>query len=192
MRISLGGRTGFWQRREAMQFGPWAVFGMFIRGAPVRELWRAARLIKREQLPTTLDELEIHHLAGGDIERVLQAALAARRRGLPDNLPALIAADLAGEDLQAFLDRGYVFKAQLERQRLWREAPHDPRAAHDLAQLLRRDLQRCHESVAEFPDSGLVGEDLRRRFMVEIAEVIKRRDAELAKVKSWLGSDQPA
>jgi uncharacterized protein YqfA (UPF0365 family) len=158
---------------------------MLIRHAPVRKLWRAARLIEREGLPVTLNDLELLHLAGGDTDRVLGAALEARRRGLPDNLKALIAAEIAGEDLQEFLDRRYVFKAQIERQRLWEAAPHDSRAAQALATMLRTDIKRCYDSIAEFPSSSLVGDDLRRQFTTEIAEVIKRREAELLQVERW-------
>ena len=72
-------------------------FGMWIRRTPgpMRRAWAQ---VERAGLPVTLNELEAHSLACGNVERVVEAMLAARAGGLQDDFPLLTAVDLAGKD----------------------------------------------------------------------------------------------
>jgi uncharacterized protein YqfA (UPF0365 family) len=73
-------------------------FGMWIRRTPVGPMRRAWTQVERAGLPVTLNELEAHSLACGNVERVVEAMLAARAGGLQDDFRLLSAVDLAGKD----------------------------------------------------------------------------------------------
>ena len=47
----------------------------------------------------TRDELEAHHLAGGDVEKVVHALVSASKAGIDLNFQMATAIDLAGRDV---------------------------------------------------------------------------------------------
>lgn len=87
-----------------MPLGFGRMIGMWLRQVPVGTMRQAVRVVERHRLPVTVDELEAHFLAGGDVEGVLAAALRARKLGQADDLPGLFAADLAGHDLDTWIE----------------------------------------------------------------------------------------
>jgi uncharacterized protein YqfA (UPF0365 family) len=72
---------------------------------------RAWARVERAGLPVTLNQLEAHSLAGGNVERVVEAMLAARASGLRDDFPLLSAVDLVGKDPMAAVTHRYDLRA---------------------------------------------------------------------------------
>ena len=129
---------------------------MRLRMVPVREMKAALAIVEEHNLPLTLDELEAHHLAGGDVDRVLRASLKAQRRGDHDYVRPLLAANLAGEDLDAFVERGYLTEDTLCVQELIERATSDPEAAAELHTRYSNDLAALRQTMARLDKPSLV------------------------------------
>lgn len=88
--IALGDLVGMYLRRQ--------------KGKPhhYRQLTHSRIAAAQACLPVTLAELERHHLAGGDVNRVVNAMIVARQSAVPLSFAEAAACDLAGRDpLQA-------------------------------------------------------------------------------------------
>jgi hypothetical protein len=131
---------------------------MRLRQVPVGKMRTALTLAEEEKIPVTLDQLEAHHCAGGNVEKVLQAVLKARGRGLPDNVMRLFAVDLAGEDLDTFVERGCVTESELRLRDLQQKAGEDLAAAEalhkELSELLKGLDQTAQQLKHPPPFSG--------------------------------------
>jgi len=97
--------------RVALPISLIEALGMWIRRTPVRPMRRAWARVEHAGLPVTLNQLEVHSLAGGNVERVVEAMLAARASGLRDDFPLLSAVDLVGKDPMAAVTHKYDLRA---------------------------------------------------------------------------------
>jgi hypothetical protein len=118
------------------------MLGMVMRKTPIRVMRRAWAQVREHSLPISLEELEAHHLAGGDVGRVIDAAIRARTQNLPDDLARLRAADLAGVDPAEVVLHRYRHPRFETVDDLRTAAPGDPDAAKRLALYLIEGLQR--------------------------------------------------
>ncbi|MDR3228123.1 MAG: flotillin-like FloA family protein [Puniceicoccales bacterium] len=75
--------------------GLWRLFSMSVRRIPVDALVTARITAAKASLPVGLDELESHHLAGGNIVHTVKACIAAEHASLPFTWEKAAAVDLA-------------------------------------------------------------------------------------------------
>lgn len=85
-------------------------FGMLIRGTPVGIMRRCVRRAEAAGLPVSVDQMEAHLLAGGDLERVLDAAIRAKAEGIVADWYRLAALDLTGHDPRGVVERAIPSK----------------------------------------------------------------------------------
>lgn len=81
------------------------MLGMRMRGTPVGRMRQALRRAADAGLPIGSDLMEVHLLAGGNLERVLDALILAKQEGLEADWLRLTAFDLTGTDPVAAVRR---------------------------------------------------------------------------------------
>ncbi len=75
------------------------LIGMRLRRVPPGIIITSMIKAHKAGLNLTLDKLEAHYLAGGNVDRVVNALIAAQRAGIPLSFEKAAAIDLAGRDV---------------------------------------------------------------------------------------------
>jgi uncharacterized protein YqfA (UPF0365 family) len=75
------------------------LIGMRLRRVPPSIIITSLIKAHKAGLNLTLDKLEAHYLAGGNVDRVVNALIAAQRAGIPLSFEKAAAIDLAGRDV---------------------------------------------------------------------------------------------
>ena len=93
--------VGLWISALAagVKVGIFTLIGMRLRRVPPHKLVNALIKATKAGLTITIDKLEAHYLAGGDIDRVIDALIAAERAGLNLTFEKATAIDLAGRNV---------------------------------------------------------------------------------------------
>lgn len=128
---------------------------LMLRRVPLGRMTSALAEVKRHHLPITLEQLEQHHRAGGNVEALLQAAIDAPRDNLEENLPKLFSADLRGLDLNDFVARGFMTDAELEYRSVKNLAQHNPETAARYRQRLLDDIASLDAAERRYAESDL-------------------------------------
>ena len=76
-----------------------ALIGMRLRRISPHRLVDTLIMVRKAGLDITLDQLEKHLLAGGNIERVAKAMISAQQASIPMTFAEACAIDLAGRDV---------------------------------------------------------------------------------------------
>ena len=75
------------------------LIGMRFRGVPPHSIINPAIMAKKGGIEVSLQALESHHLAGGNVTKVVCALIAAQRAGIDLGFKQATAIDLAGRDV---------------------------------------------------------------------------------------------
>lgn len=84
------------------------ILGMYLRKAPVRAIKNAATKADEAGLQISLDSLEAHSLAGGDIEAVVDALIFAKQHNLKADFMLFSAINLVGHNPFELVKRASV------------------------------------------------------------------------------------
>lgn len=72
---------------------------MRLRKVPVKMLVDNFILAQNAEVPVSISQLEVHYLAGGNVNHVVKAMILAKSSGIDLNFKAVSKADLAGIDI---------------------------------------------------------------------------------------------
>ncbi len=110
--IILGGLIGFFVVTYFIPIGLWVsalasgvyvglidLIGMRLRGVVPHAIINPAITAAKGGLELSLQSLESHYLAGGNVSRVVSALISAQRAGIPLDFKQATAIDLAGRDV---------------------------------------------------------------------------------------------
>ncbi len=176
------------RRSNSMPISLMRRLGMMLRKVPVGTMRQALATVEEHDLPITLDQLEAHYLAGGDVERVVQAAVKAQERVGQVEVMRLLAADLAGEDLDAFVERGYVSEREERRRELRARADHDASAARELHSLIDEDLQEARRAADRVGEIDRLSDSQREQLLEGLTDYRSSLENELARLEAqWPG-----
>lgn len=78
---------------------PGSLFGMRLRRVPQDRVILPLIAAVKAGVPVTLNQLETHYLAGGNVDRVVNALISAHRAQIPLSFERAAAIDLAGRDV---------------------------------------------------------------------------------------------
>lgn len=78
--------------------GIFEIIGMRLRGVPPGVIVESRIMAEKAGLQVPTAMLEVHHLAGGSVQRVVNACIAAQKAGIDLAYEQACAADLAGRD----------------------------------------------------------------------------------------------
>lgn len=78
---------------------PGSLVGMRLRRVPQDRVILPLIAAVKAGVPVTLNQLETHYLAGGNVDRVVQALISAHRAQIPLSFERAAAIDLAGRDV---------------------------------------------------------------------------------------------
>lgn len=78
---------------------PGSLIGMRLRRVPQDRVILPLIAAVKAGVPVTLNQLETHYLAGGNVDRVVNALISAHRAQIPLNFERAAAIDLAGRDV---------------------------------------------------------------------------------------------
>lgn len=79
--------------------GLFTLLGMRLRRVPPAKIVLPLIKARKAGLDASVDRLEAHYLAGGNVDKVIDAWIAAERAGIPLNFERAAAIDLAGRDV---------------------------------------------------------------------------------------------
>lgn len=82
-----------------VRVGIWTLVGMRLRRVPPSRIIIPLIKAMKAGLDTSIDKLEAHYLAGGNVDRVVDALIAAHRAQIPLTFERAAAIDLAGRDV---------------------------------------------------------------------------------------------
>ena len=150
------------------------MLGLAVRGTSIRKMRRALGLVEQHQLDISKPDLEVHLLAGGDLERVLVATAAVRDAGHGNKFRELAAADLEGEDLVQFAARGFVSEKALRRRELEQRAASDPSAREELRALVQSELDTVGKQLDDLQAVPGLTPDARERLTGPLRELQAR------------------
>ncbi|MCK5768347.1 MAG: flotillin-like FloA family protein, partial [Candidatus Atribacteria bacterium] len=93
--------VGLWISALAagVKVGIFTLIGMRLRRVPPHKLVNALIKATKAGLVISIDKLEAHYLAGGNVDRVVDALIAAERAGLNLTFEKATAIDLAGRNV---------------------------------------------------------------------------------------------
>jgi uncharacterized protein YqfA (UPF0365 family) len=93
--------VGLWISAAAadVRVGIFYMIGMKLRRVPPNRIVTALIKAEKAGLEVTIDKLEAHFLAGGNVDRVVNALIAAHRAGIELPFERAAAIDLAGRDV---------------------------------------------------------------------------------------------
>ena len=93
--------VGLWISALAagVRVGIFTLIGMRLRRVPPHKLVNALIKATKAGLAISIDKLEAHYLAGGNVDRVIDALIAAERAGLNLTFEKATAIDLAGRNV---------------------------------------------------------------------------------------------
>jgi uncharacterized protein YqfA (UPF0365 family) len=93
--------VGLWISALAagVKVGIFTLIGMRLRRVPPHKLVNALIKATKAGLAISIDKLEAHYLAGGNVDRVIDALIAAERAGLNLTFEKATAIDLAGRNV---------------------------------------------------------------------------------------------
>jgi uncharacterized protein YqfA (UPF0365 family) len=93
--------VGLWISAFAagVRIGLGTLIGMRLRRVPPARIVNPMIKAVKAGLNPSIDKLEAHYLAGGNVDRVINALIAAQRAGIPLNFERAAAIDLAGRDV---------------------------------------------------------------------------------------------
>lgn len=93
--------VGLWISALAagVKIGIITLIGMRLRRVPPARIVNALIKAVKAGLPLTVDQLEAHYLAGGNVDRVVDALIAAERANIPLAFERAAAIDLAGRNV---------------------------------------------------------------------------------------------
>lgn len=80
------------------------IIGMLIRRSPVSLIRRSLERLNAAGLEVPTISLEVHAMAGGDLDRTVDAYIMAHKAGSPARWEQLVALDLAGHNPVAAVD----------------------------------------------------------------------------------------
>ncbi|MBP7634612.1 flotillin-like FloA family protein [Candidatus Ozemobacteraceae bacterium] len=86
-------------RWTGLELDPFSLIGMRLRNVPPHLIVGSAIAASRGGIPISMNELEAHHLAGGNPARVVRALLMAKEAGSSLNFSQAAAIDLSGRDV---------------------------------------------------------------------------------------------
>ena len=79
--------------------GPGSLIGMRLRRVPQDRIVLPLIAAVKAGVPVSLNQLETHYLAGGNVDRVVQALISAHRAQIPLPFERAAAIDLAGRNV---------------------------------------------------------------------------------------------
>ncbi|WP_242854406.1 flotillin-like protein FloA [Oxobacter pfennigii] len=93
--------VGLWISAAAagVRVGLGTLIGMRLRRVPPVKIVNPQIKAVKAGVPTSIDNLEAHYLAGGNVDRVVNALIAAQRADIPLEFERAAAIDLAGRDV---------------------------------------------------------------------------------------------
>ena len=93
--------VGLWIASMAagVPVGLFTLIGMRLRRVPPAKIVLPLIKARKAGLDASVDKLEAHYLAGGNVDKVIDAWIAAERAGIPLNFERAAAIDLAGRDV---------------------------------------------------------------------------------------------
>jgi len=93
--------VGLWISAAAadVRVGIFYMIGMKLRRVPPHRIVNALIKAEKAGLEISIDKLEAHYLAGGNVDRVVNALIAAQRAGIDLVFERAAAIDLAGRDV---------------------------------------------------------------------------------------------
>jgi len=93
--------VGLWIASMAagVPVGLFTLLGMRLRRVPPAKIVLPLIKARKAGLDASVDKLEAHYLAGGNVDKVIDAWIAAERAGIPLNFERAAAIDLAGRDV---------------------------------------------------------------------------------------------
>lgn len=93
--------VGLWISAAAagVRIGLGTLVGMRLRRVPPVKIVNPQIKAVKAGVPTSIDKLEAHYLAGGNVDRVVNALIAAQRANIPLEFERAAAIDLAGRDV---------------------------------------------------------------------------------------------
>lgn len=93
--------VGLWISAAAagVKIGLGTLIGMRLRRVPPTKIVNPQIKAVKAGLSTSIDKLEAHYLAGGNVDRVVNALIAAQRANIPLEFERAAAIDLAGRDV---------------------------------------------------------------------------------------------
>lgn len=93
--------VGLWIASMAagVPVGLFTLIGMRLRRVPPAKIVLPLIKARKAGLEASVDKLEAHYLAGGNVDKVIDAWIAAERAGIPLNFERAAAIDLAGRDV---------------------------------------------------------------------------------------------
>jgi uncharacterized protein YqfA (UPF0365 family) len=86
-------------KRKKMKIGLMEEIFMRFRKSPVGKFKRILKIAEENQIEMNVQQLEVHHLAGGDGEKIIEALVLAKDNGITLDHMKASAIDLAGKDL---------------------------------------------------------------------------------------------
>jgi len=92
-------------RRAGVPVSLWQLLGMWLRKVSARKVLQCSERLASEGIAVPVNHVEMHELAGGDIERVTQAMVLARQYEQPLDWDMICAIDLAGRDVVDLIER---------------------------------------------------------------------------------------
>lgn len=92
---------GLWisARASGVHIGIFQLVGMRIRKVVPSRIVSPLIKATKAGLEVSINKLEAHYLAGGNVDRVVNALIAAQRAGIPLDFEKSCAIDLAGRDV---------------------------------------------------------------------------------------------
>ncbi|MDO4493609.1 MAG: flotillin-like protein FloA [Clostridia bacterium] len=93
--------VGLWisARASGVKIGLLQLVGMRVRKVVPRRIVEPMIKATKAGLSVSINKLEAHYLAGGNVDRVINALIAAQRAGIPIDFEKACAIDLAGRDV---------------------------------------------------------------------------------------------
>lgn len=93
--------VGLWIASMAagVPVGLFTLIGMRLRRVPPAKIVLPLIKARKAGLEASVDKLEAHYLAGGNVDKVIDAWIAAERAGIPLSFERAAAIDLAGRDV---------------------------------------------------------------------------------------------
>lgn len=93
--------VGLWisARASGVKIGLFQLVGMRVRKVVPRRIVEPMIKATKAGLQVSINKLEAHYLAGGNVDRVINALVAAQRAGIPLDFEKACAIDLAGRDV---------------------------------------------------------------------------------------------
>ena len=82
-----------------VKVGVWTLVGMRLRRVVPSRIVNPMIKAQKAGLELSINKLEAHYLAGGNVDRVVNSLVAAHRAGIPLEFERAAAIDLAGRDV---------------------------------------------------------------------------------------------